>query len=179
MLRQEARDRSLLAQKHQDNPAVRIEAASQLIRIAELLPRDGPLDQARSTLNEAIGLLGDPANDDPKNLRWRQVRARSWETLARVQARSGRADEAAGRAVELAQDLARTDPAYLYDLACMLSARALVSRSEADAAAAVVALRRAIDAGFDNDHLLRSDTRLEGLRDRPDFPAPISAPTQM
>jgi len=68
------------------------------------------------------------------------------------------------------QHLNRFDAAYSYDLACMLSLRAMVSSSEADAAAAVATLRRAIKAGFDNNHLPRTDPRLDALRSRSDFP---------
>ncbi len=121
-------------------------------------------------------MLRDLATAEPENLRWRQGLARAWETLGRVQARTGRATEArdaAGRAVTIAEELARIDSAYLYDLACLLSLRGVVTSSEADAAAALTALQRAIQAGFANETLLRTDHRLDGLRSRPGFPARI------
>jgi hypothetical protein len=116
------------------------------------------------------------AKAEPENLRWRQGLARASEALGRVQARFGQmaqARDAAGRAVTIAEELARLDSAYEYDLACALGLRSRVSASEADAVKAIAALRRAIAAGFDNDYQLRTDPRLDGLRSRPDFPALI------
>jgi hypothetical protein len=178
-VRQDARERCLLAGKRRGDIALQLDAASELIRLSELLLREGPVDEARASVNEALALLGDPNKDDPEYLCWRQGRARAWETLARVESRSDHAAEArdaAGRAVTIAEELARTDPAYSYDLACMLSLRGTVSSSESDAASAVASLRRAIGAGFDNAYLLRTDPRLDALRSRPDFPSAVGAP---
>jgi hypothetical protein len=44
--------------------------------------------------------------------------------------------------------------------------------SKADEDQAVAALRRAKDAGFDDNHRLWTDPRLDVLRSRVDFPAP-------
>ena len=137
------------------------------------------MPEARSSLDNALPKLKELVEAEPENLRWRQGLACSWETLGRVQSRSGQvveARDAAGRGVAIAEELARLDSAYTYDLACMLSLRGRVSSSEADAATAVAALRRAIEAGFDNEHLLRTDPRLDALRRRPDFRAAITGP---
>jgi tetratricopeptide (TPR) repeat protein len=163
-----------LAGRQPDNPAVRFEVAWSLVPLADSMEQAGQVAEARSSLDRALPVLNDLAKAEPENLRWRQGLARAWETLGRVQARFGRSAEArdaANQAVTIAEELARLDPAYAYDLACMLGLRSRVSASEADAAKAIAAVRRAIRAGFDNDYLLRTDPRLEGLRSRPDFPA--------
>lgn len=174
----EVQARQRLADQQPDNLALRFEAAWEAVQLADLLARDGQVERARPALALAFSLLGDSRQDDPVNLRWRHGRARAWETLARAESGSGDTPEAraaAGRAVAIAEALARTDPAYYYDLACMLSQRGAVSSSESDATSAVVALRQAIRAGFENDHLLRNDPRLDGLRSRPDFPGSVRA----
>jgi tetratricopeptide (TPR) repeat protein len=165
-----------LAAKQPDNPALQLEVAWSLVDLAELREQNGQVVEAQSSLDRALPVLEKLTQAEPANLRWRQGLARAWETLGRVQARSGHAAEAraaAGQAVATAEELARSDSAYWYDLACMLSLRGRVSSSEADAAQAVATLRRAIAAGFDNDHVLRTDPRLERRRSRPDFPALI------
>jgi tetratricopeptide (TPR) repeat protein len=161
--------------KQPDNPALRFEVAWNLAQLADLLAQDGQMPEAKAHLDEALPVLKDLAQAEPENLCWRQGLARAWEALGRVQARSGRSAEArdaAGQAVRIAEELARLDPAYWYDLACILGLRSRVSASEADAAKAIAALRRAIQAGFDNEYQLRTDPRWDGLRSRPDFPAP-------
>jgi tetratricopeptide (TPR) repeat protein len=177
--RREVQAWQTLAEKQRDNPALQFEVESSRVQLAGMLARDGQIDEARSSLETAQPLLQKLAEAEPEDLRRRQGLARAWETLGRVQARSGQlaeARDAAEQAVRIAVDLARRDPAYGYDLACTLSLRGRVASSQADAAAAIAALRRAIQAGFDNDHLLRTDPRLNELRSRPDFPAPIAKP---
>jgi serine/threonine-protein kinase len=171
----ELKARENLASKQRDNPALRFEAAWSLVRLAEFQVQDGRTAEARSSLDRAVPVLKDVTKAEPENLRWRQGLARACEALGRVQARSDRSAEArdaTNQAVEIAEELARLDPAYAYDLACTLSLLSRVCASEADAVKAIAALRRAIQAGFDNDDLLRTDPRLDGLRSRPDFPAP-------
>jgi tetratricopeptide (TPR) repeat protein len=163
-----------------DSRAQQFEVELSRLKLADLLMNDGQLDEAQSTIDHALSMLKNLTGAEPENLRWKQALARAWETLGRVQAQTGRRDEArdaAKQAVTIAEELARIDSAYLYDLACMLSLRGKVCSSEADAAAAMAALRRAIQAGFDNDHLLRTDPRLDGLRSRPDFPNPLGKAT--
>jgi tetratricopeptide (TPR) repeat protein len=141
-----------------------------------MLAQNGQIDEARSCLQNAWPLIETLSQAEPENFRRRQGLARAWETLGRLQARLGQtaeAKEAAGRAVTIAQELAQSDSAYLYDLACMLALRARISSSEADAATAIATLRQAIAAGFDNEYLLRTDPRLDGLPARPDFPAAV------
>jgi tetratricopeptide (TPR) repeat protein len=100
------------------------------------------------------------------------------EALRRI-GKHAEAAAAAKRAVEVAEPLAREDPAYLYDLtcACALQAR-LDPAASGPPAAAVGALRAAINEGFDNVHKLEHDDRLAPLRLRNDFQALIRAATQ-
>src|SRR5262249_36586550 len=110
---------------------------------------------------------------EPENLRWRQGLARAWESLGRVQVRSGQLAEArdsSNQAVALAQELARQDSAYRYDLACALGLRAKVASCAGGAKEAIASLRQAVANGFDNEYQLRTDPRLDDLRSRPDFP---------
>jgi serine/threonine-protein kinase len=177
--RREVQARESLAQKQPDNPALRFEVAWSLVQFAELLINNGQVDEAASSLDRARPVLEELTKAEPENLRWLQGLARAWETHARVQTRSGHkaeAEAAAARAVAIAEDLARKDTAYLYDLACILSLASSLASSESNARAAITALRRAKEAGFDNEYLLRTDPRLTGLRSRPDFPAQIGAP---
>src|SRR5262249_19658441 len=128
-----------LAGKQPNNPALHFEIAWNVVQLADLLGQDGQIAEASSSLDRALPSLEELAKAEPETLRWRQGLARAWETLGRVQAQSGHAAGArgaAGKAVTIAEDLARIDPAYLYDLACVLSLRGKLSSSEADAAAA-------------------------------------------
>jgi Tfp pilus assembly protein PilF len=66
--------------------------------------------------------------------------------------------------LELALAINESSPVAWYNLACC---RALLRRQ----AAAVEALERAVELGFDNAELLSSDPDLDSLRDRADFKA--------
>ena len=128
------------------------------------------MDEARSSLDRAFPMLSDLAKAEPDNLRYRNGLAYAWETLGRVQARAGRKSEA----VEAATASWRwaknwPDRRSLFVRPCPHHGPRR-SSSQSDATAAIAALRRVIEAGFDNAHLLRTDPRLESLRSRPDFP---------
>jgi tetratricopeptide (TPR) repeat protein len=164
--RGEVKARRDLAGKQPDNRSLRFEVAWSVIELAELLARDDQLEEAKSSLDRALTVLLELGKAEPENLRWRQGLARVWEALGRVHARSGhkaKARDAAGRAVAIGEQVAQKDTAYLYDLACMLSLRSAFSSSASDSAAAIAALRRAREAGFDNDYLLRTDPRIVGF----------------
>jgi tetratricopeptide (TPR) repeat protein len=172
-----------LADRQRDNPALRFEVESSRVQLAAMLAQDGQIDEARSSLEKAHPLLQKLAEAAPENLRRRHGLARAWEALGSVQARSGQMTEArnaAQEAVAIAQNLAGIDSAFLYDLACALNLRGKLASSEADAKAAIAALHRAKEAGFDNDHLLdhllQTDARLDGLRSRPEFPILVGKP---
>jgi tetratricopeptide (TPR) repeat protein len=173
---QEVRARERLASRQPENLALGFAVALSVVELAELQEQGDAPAEARASLERALPTIEKLSKTEPENLRWRQGLARAWETLGRTQARSGQmanAKEAAENAVVIVEDLAQIDSAYSYDRACMLSLRGVLSSTEADAAEAVAALHHARDAGFDNDFLLLTDPRLDGLRSRPDFPASI------
>jgi hypothetical protein len=170
---QEVLTRKEWADEQPDNPTLRFETAWSLVHLAQLQGEDGRAVEARSSLDHALPALQGLAKAEPENLRGRQGLAHAWETLSRVHARSGHRSEArdaVAKAVKIIEDLAQRDPVYCYDLACTLNLRGSLSSSDADAVAAIAALRQAIKNGFDNAHLLKTDPRLEGLRSRHDFP---------
>jgi len=70
--------------------------------------------------------------------------------------------------LELGMRVRGDNPVGWYNLAC---ARARLGREEA----AVEALQRALELGFDNDELLATDADLDPLRDRKDFRALMAA----
>src|SRR5206468_2245320 len=79
----------------------------------------------------------------------------------------------ARQALGLAGQLARGEPAYLYDLACagaLCASLAAEGKEQAgQLAAALDALRRAVAAGYDNAHRLRTDSQLAPLRSEAAF----------
>ena len=117
----------------------------------------------------AMPAMEDLTSAEPGNLHWRQGLCRVWEVLARLQGAAGREAESrdsAGKALAIARDLARTDPAYFYDLACALCLHGRLFSSVRDLEEGTEVLDRAIKEGFDDDHRLRTDFRLDGLRRR-------------
>jgi serine/threonine-protein kinase len=173
---QEVRARERRSGRQPENPALAFEVAASVVELAELQEQRDELAEARSSLGRALPTIEKLAKTEPKNLRWQQGLARALEARGRVQARSNEVTQARDtveHAATIANDLARIDPAYSYDLACTLSLRATLSSSEPDALAAIAALRQAIANGLDNEHLLQTDPRLAGLRSRTDFPSTV------
>jgi tetratricopeptide (TPR) repeat protein len=149
------------------------------VLLAERLTAAGRASEAGPHLESALRALEDLTRAEPENLRWRQGLARAWEATGRMQASSGQSDESRGsarKAVAIARELARAEPVYTYDLACSLGLLGRLSPSRADEDEAVATLRRAMEAGFDDVHRLRTDPRLDHLPSRPDFPAPPRTP---
>jgi hypothetical protein len=88
--------------------------------------------------------------------------------------KAGEAKAAAERAVAIAEKLARADSSYSYDLACALALQVrLDPTTPGPAAAAVTALRGAVEYGFDNVYKLKNDEHLAPIRRREDFLALI------
>jgi serine/threonine protein kinase len=171
--RQRANDRQRRAEKERSNTALRFQFAYGVIELADLLRRNDSQDDVRPFLVSAIPLIEELCKSAPRSLRWKHGLARGLEVLALVESRAGqtaRARAAANQAISLARELAEADRVYQYELACALGVQEAVSPSEAGPAKAMAALHQAIDAGFDNRHLLRTDDRLSALRSRPDFP---------
>jgi serine/threonine-protein kinase len=168
--------------KRPENLADRFELAWSQVLFAEVLAEAGQAGDAGSRLDAALAALENLTRAEPKNLRWQQAIARCWEVLARLHSAVGRtADsrDAAVKVLAIARELARTDSAYSYDLACALSLHGTLLSSRRDEDEAVAILRQSIRDGFDDDQRLRTDPRLKSLRNRPDFPTnqPTTAAT--
>jgi hypothetical protein len=155
--------------------------ASQAVRgylaLAEHALAFGASAKALGTLEKASGVLSAARRTAPELLVLRSLAVRL-ETLRVGALRSiGKNEEAAAAAktaVDLAEPLAREEPAYLYDLACAHALQARLSPAAADPpAAAVKALQAAVNRGFDNVYKLEHDERLAPLRSRKDFQALI------
>jgi serine/threonine-protein kinase len=132
---------------------------------------------ALALLNEATAVLEPRLQAAPANLRLRSLAVRLGTARGEIRRRLGQneeAAEAAKQALVIAEPLAVAEPAYLYDLA---RARTLQARLDplvsGPAAAAVSALRRAVEHGYDNAYKLEHDDHLALLRVREDFRALI------
>jgi hypothetical protein len=83
---------------------------------------------------------------------------------------AGAAAAAVERAVAILENLASEDPSYSYNLACALALQARLDPAAlSPPMAAVAALKKAVEAGFDNVHKLNHDLYLEPIRSRDDF----------
>jgi serine/threonine-protein kinase len=155
--------------KRPENLADRFELAWSKALFAESLVEAGRAADAKLQIDAAMPAMEDLTSAEPGNLHWRQGLCRVWEVLARLQGAAGREAESrdsAGKALAIARDLARTDPAYFYDLACALCLHGRLFSSVRDLEEGTEVLDRAIKEGFDDDHRLRTDFRLDGLRRR-------------
>ncbi len=84
--------------------------------------------------------------------------------------KAGDAAAAAERAVAILEKLAAQDPSYSYDLACALALQARLDPTvPGPPSAAVAALKKAVETGFDNVYKLNHDEHLEPIRSRDDF----------
>ena len=76
--------------------------------------------------------------------------------------------------MKIISDLAAKDWAYRYDQACHLALLSTLldstdQQAEANAVAAVDALKKAVAAGYENVYAMRNDARLSPIRSRPEF----------
>ena len=101
---------------------------------------------------------------------WAELLARKGEALART-GKDPDAAQAVHRAIEICEDIAKQEPCYLYDLAHHLTLASTLPGEDAQTLSdrAVKALADFIASGFDNPYKLRTDPRLEPLRNREDF----------
>ena len=114
----------------------------------------------------------------PKHHRLRSQKARLETARGTALDRCGNrrgALAAVDQAVTVAEKLTAEDPSYLYDLGCALALKARLNGLSPDRpAAAVAALRKAVDFGFDNVYKLKNDQYLEPIRRREDFQGLVS-----
>jgi hypothetical protein len=155
----------------------RSRATAGYLALAEIFTGAGAYAKALEALDKAEAVLGPGLRSSPENLRLRALKARTETARGFTLVLAGQAAGAANparEAVAIAEEIARVDPSYDCDLARALALQAGLAPSEFDPpTAALRALRRAVDAGFDNPHKLETDAILAPLRSRPEFQALI------
>jgi hypothetical protein len=152
------------------------------VRLAELQAQAGGPMAAQSILEKAVQILEEITRAQPENFEFQRFLASSFAVRSRLQSQNGDAASAllsVKKAVSLVEGkLVRGESACLYDLAChqaLCSSLANLGKSgpaaEADryAAAGVEALQRAIAAGYEDVHKLKTDKALAHLRARAGF----------
>jgi tetratricopeptide (TPR) repeat protein len=167
------RDHENSVRKNPENSIVRCRAVAGYLAIGQLFAASGATNAALENLNRAAELIAPGLETTPDHRRLRALESRVETARGDALYQSGKKDEAsatANRALAVALKLAGEDPSYFYDLACALSLKARLNAPEpGPAVAAVAALRKAVDFGFDNVYKLRNDEYLEPIRGRVDF----------
>ena len=141
--------------------------------MGQLRANSGANEQAMSDFRIAEGFLAQGVALAPSLRLSRNLEVRLQTTLGRLlfrQHKPADARLAAKRAADVARALVDEDPSYSYDLACALALQAeLDPAAPGPPAAAMVALRNAVNAGFDNVFKLNNDESLAPIRSRGDF----------
>ncbi len=171
--------RTLLQDSEEKSPGGRLTradrclAAEGYLALAEVAARSGSTPEVLVALRNADNILDVVLRARPEQPRLRNLKATIEMMRGSALAGAGRAREAAAaaeRALAIEEKLAVEDPSYSYDLACALALQArLDPASPGPPAAAVAALRKAVEAGFDNAYKLGTDEHLAPLRARDDF----------
>jgi tetratricopeptide (TPR) repeat protein len=175
-------ERLKLADRDPGNHQARYEVAVGYVRLAELQAQAGGPMEAESILEKAVQILEEITRAQPENFEFQRFLASAFAVRSRLQNQNGNAVSAlrsAKKAVSLVEGkLVRWESAYLYDLAChqaLCSSLANPGKSGPAnkavqyAAAGMEALQRAIAAGYEDVHKLKTDSTLAPLRARADF----------
>jgi tetratricopeptide (TPR) repeat protein len=162
-----------LAESDLRNVVARSMCVNGLLALAERSQAsDRPAD-ALAILTEASAVLAPGVRAAPNLMRFRALEVEletSRGEILRQLGKAGAAKEAARQAVAVAERLAAVDPAYHFALACAYSLQFRLDPTAPDPpAAAVKALREAVEAGYDNVYKLEIDHRLKLLHGREDF----------
>jgi len=148
-------------------------AVEGYLALAEVAARSGSTSGVLEALLSAESTLDAVLRATPEQPRLRSLKATIEMMRGSALAGAGKAGEAAAvaeRAVAIEEKLAVEDPSYSYDLACALALQArLDPTAPGPPSAAVAALRKAVEAGFDNVYKLNHDEHLEPIRSRDDF----------
>jgi hypothetical protein len=146
------------------------------MRLAELHILAGSPKEALTPLTSALDILAELIVKEPEQYLFAIAQAEALGIQARVQRllNDSGALESANKAVQFVEPLARKEPAYLYDLGCSRASFSSLldpkdKQAEVNAAAAVDALKKAVDAGYDNVYKLNTDPRLASVRSRSEF----------
>jgi hypothetical protein len=158
------------------SPPNRAGLAVSQARLGALHGQPGSRTTALRWFGHAVTLLTEVTDKQPEDCRFRQSLARVHAERARLLAQSDApaAAQSARKAVELIEQLPADETAYLYDLACHRALlRSLLEPKDREAerlaALAVQALCKAVAAGYDNVHNLKTAPSLAGLRSRSDY----------
>ncbi len=158
------RQREDLVRKHPGDVNLLCQVVSCYLVVAQSFAESGATEDGLKMLETAASLLTPALQTFSDNLRLRALSSRIDTERGTALARAGKttqALDAARRAVAIAEKLAVADTSYLYDLVCAL---ALESRLDPAAprprSSALAALRKALEAGFDNVHKLETDPQL-------------------
>ena len=172
-LLQVLRDQEDLTHAHPEDSIVRCAAVEYALALAQLGDDRGTPALALEKLNRAAALIKPGLEITPGHPRLRSRKSRLEIMRGTELHRAGKTDEArkaANTAVAVAEKLAAEDPSYSYELACALALRAqLCPGDPGPPAAALKALRKAVEVGFDNIYKLKNDQHLAPIRQREDF----------
>jgi tetratricopeptide (TPR) repeat protein len=167
------------------NPQWPFELADAHVRLSELQLQAGMAPAALSRVEQGLVILEKVTGAHEANYEYRRFYAYAYGVQARIQSELGDAAGAlrsARQAVEIVEKLVPEETAYFYDLAChRAQCSSLIGFGKKDlspgeteertkyASTSVDALQKAIAAGYDNIHKLRTDPSLTPLRSRDDF----------
>jgi tetratricopeptide (TPR) repeat protein len=172
-LREGLREREAELRKRPMDSIVRCQCVSAYLVIAQRFATSRANEDALQALEKADDLLRAGLELTPNHHRLGSQKAALETARGTALNRCGNirgASAAADQAVAVAQKLAAEDPSYLYDLARALALKAGLSAPAPEpAVAAVLALRKAVDFGFDNVYKLKNDEYLQPIRGREDF----------
>ncbi len=148
-------------------------AVEGYLALAEVGASSGQAPGVLEALQSAESALDALLRATPDQPRLRNLKATIEMMRGSALAGAGKVTEAvamAERAVAIREKLAAMDPSYSYDLACALALTArLDPAAPGPPKAAVAALRKAVEHGFDNVHKLNHDEHLEPIRRGEDF----------
>ena len=148
-------------------------AVEGYLALAEVAARSGSTPEILEILHSADSTLDVVLRVTPEQPRLRSLKATIELMRGSALAGAGKGREAAvaaERAIAIEEKLAAEDPSYSYDLACALALQARLNPSSpGPPSAAVAALRKAVEAGFDNAYKLGTDEHLAPIRARDDF----------
>ncbi len=143
-------------------------AVEGYLALAEVAARRDRAPEVLEALKSADSTLDVALRATPEQPRLRSLKATIEMMRGSALGGAGKAGEAAAaaqRAVAIEEKLAALDPSYSYDLACALALQARLDPSvPGPPSAAVAALKKAVEAGFDNVYKLNHDLHLEPIR---------------
>jgi hypothetical protein len=167
------RDQEEFTRAHPEDSIVRCAAVEFALALAQPGETNRAPAVAIENLDRADALIAPGLEITPDHPRLRSRKSRLEVMRGTELLRAGKSNEAklaATTALAIAEKLAAEDPSYLFDLACALALKARLDPADpAPPAAAVAALRKAIEFGFDNVYKLKNDQHLAPIRPREDF----------